>query len=79
MLCICVLCAAGGKLVMGGLPAPGVQYAAGGDSDDPDAAETDEAAIQAPDLGQVQSNSYNNCHVCNHSRQRLQSSGYVWG
>eukprot|EP00878_Enallax_costatus_P005037 GHUV01005297.1.p1 GENE.GHUV01005297.1~~GHUV01005297.1.p1 ORF type:complete len:1446 (+),score=421.24 GHUV01005297.1:301-4638(+) len=52
---------AGGKLVMGGLPAPGVQYAAGEDSDDPDAAETDEtAAIQAPDLGQV---------ACQHSLQ----------
>lgn len=31
--------AAGGKLVMAGLPAPGVTYVAGDDSDDPDAAE----------------------------------------
>ncbi len=44
--------AAGGKLVMGGLPAPGVQYVAGEDSDDPDAAE-DEATFMAPDMGQV--------------------------
>ncbi|KAF6258699.1 hypothetical protein COO60DRAFT_1088483 [Scenedesmus sp. NREL 46B-D3] len=45
---------AGGKLVMGALPAPGLQYAAGEDSDDPDAAEGDDAAVAtAPDKGQV--------------------------
>eukprot|EP00879_Flechtneria_rotunda_P017296 GHRR01018118.1.p1 GENE.GHRR01018118.1~~GHRR01018118.1.p1 ORF type:complete len:1217 (+),score=567.02 GHRR01018118.1:272-3922(+) len=43
---------AGGKLVMGGLPAPGVQYAAGEDSDDPDAAGVT-TGQQAPHMGQV--------------------------
>jgi hypothetical protein len=44
--------AAGDRLVMAGLPAPGVQYAAGDDSDDPDA--VDEAAgAAAPAMGQV--------------------------
>jgi hypothetical protein len=39
---------------MGALPAPGLQYAAGEDSDDPDAAEGEgAAAVQAPDMGQV--------------------------
>ncbi|WIA34203.1 hypothetical protein OEZ86_012559 [Tetradesmus obliquus] len=43
---------AGGRLVMGALPAPGLQYAAGEDSDDPDAAEP-ATAVVAPDMGQV--------------------------
>lgn len=43
--------AAGDKLVMAGLPAAGVQYAVGDDSDDPDAADASTAA--APDMGQV--------------------------
>lgn len=40
---------------MGGLPAPGVQYAAGEDSDDPDAAEAagGTATAVAPDMGKV--------------------------
>jgi hypothetical protein len=43
--------AAGDKLVMAGLPAAGVQYAVGDDSDDPDAADATAAAV--PDMGQV--------------------------
>jgi hypothetical protein len=54
-VCVTVPAAAGGgKLVMGALPAPGLQYAAGEDSDDPDAADgADAAAVKAPDMGQV--------------------------
>jgi hypothetical protein len=50
-----LLLLAGGKLFMGGLPAPGVQYAAGEDSDDPDAAEAagGTATAVAPDMGKV--------------------------
>lgn len=36
---------------MAGLPAAGVQYAVGDDSDDPDAADAGDTA--APDMGQV--------------------------
>jgi hypothetical protein len=50
---VCSLCvaAAGDRLVMAGLPAAGVQYAVGDDSDDPDA--TDAGDTAAPDMGQV--------------------------
>lgn len=55
LACVCVCCvvthAAGDKLVMAGLPAAGVQYAVGDDSDDPDAADAGDTA--APDMGQV--------------------------
>lgn len=61
--------AAGGKFVMGGLPAPGVQYAAGEDSDDPDAAEDEGAAVQAPDMGQVRPASTVALHMQIHVRQ----------
>jgi hypothetical protein len=52
---------------MGALPAPGLQYAAGEDSDDPDAAEgEDAAAARAPDMGQVRQNSCKSttCNGC---------------
>lgn len=45
------MAAAGDRLVMAGLPAAGVQYAVGDDSDDPDAADAGDTA--APDMGQV--------------------------
>ena len=45
--------AAGGKLVMVGLPEPGVAYAAGDDSDDPDAEEEETDVAKAPHRGQV--------------------------
>lgn len=61
-MCVFACTAAGGKLVIGGLPAPGVQYAAGEDSDDPDAAEADdEATAQAPDMGQVRGRNLLTC------------------
>lgn len=44
-----------GALAMAGLPAPpgGVQYAAGSDSDDPDAEESGGAMLQVPSMGEV--------------------------
>jgi hypothetical protein len=52
---------------MGALPAPGLQYAAGEDSDDPDAAEgAVAAAASAPDMGQVCGSLivFNVCYCC---------------